>query len=130
MRTQKIQSERAVKAVQAQYNDMKKQSDAIQLRDEAIEKEVADVQSQISALDDKLYMSDRNLEIMVQIKQGQNELLQDDVVTDYSDGVLIPQKMVEDLNDQIKALGAEGANPAQDQELEKVSTTYNGRRII
>ena len=109
LRTQKIQSERAVKAVQAQYNDMKKQSDAIQLRDEAIEKEVADVQSQISALDDKLYMSDRNLEIMVQIKQGQNELLQDGVVTDYSDGdgVLIPQKMVEDLNDQIKALGAE-----------------------
>merc|ERR1711988_627946 len=93
LRTQKIQSERAVKAVQAQYNDMKKQSDAIQLRDEAIEKEVADVQSQISALDDKLYMSDRNLEIMVQIKQGQNELLQDGVVTDYSDGVLIPQKM-------------------------------------
>ena len=44
---------------------------------------------------------------MIKIKQGQNELLQQSVVTDFSNGVLVNQGCVMDLNNRIKALGAE-----------------------
>jgi len=107
LRTQKIRSETAVKALQVQYSDMKKQSDAIQAKDATIEAGVATLQAQIEKLEDKLNLSDRNLEVMIKIKQGQNELLQQSVVTDFSNGVLVNQGCVMDLNNRIKALGAE-----------------------
>lgn len=107
LRTMKIRSEKAAKAMQAQYTEMKRQSDAIQAKDAAMEAEVCDLRAQIGKLEAKLNLSDRNLEVMVKIKQGQNELLQDSVVTDFSSGVLIHQSRVQDLNNEIKSLGAE-----------------------
>ena len=46
-----------VKALQVQYSDMKKQSDAIQAKDATIEAGVATLQAQIEKLEDKLNLS-------------------------------------------------------------------------
>ena len=48
-----------------------------------------------------------DLEVQVKLKQGQVEVDQAAVVTDYGDSLLLPTSMIEDLNQQIKASGAQ-----------------------
>mmetsp|Transcript_21577 Transcript_21577/g.67667 ORF Transcript_21577/g.67667 Transcript_21577/m.67667 type:complete len:1591 (+) Transcript_21577:89-4861(+) len=49
----------------------------------------------------------RNAEFLLQLQQGQDEIDQETVVTDYTDAVLIPTTVVMKENDTIKRLGAE-----------------------
>ncbi|CAN0517944.1 unnamed protein product, partial [Ectocarpus sp. 8 AP-2014] len=48
-----------------------------------------------------------NIEVLVKLKQGQDEVPQGAVVTDYGDSVLIPSAIVNHTNEEIRKLGGE-----------------------
>merc|ERR1712093_58951 len=50
---------------------------------------------------------DKNLDILVALKQGQDEIAQDPVTTNYSDSMLVNRQIVEVINADIVKLGKE-----------------------
>jgi len=62
-----------------------------------------------TALERKLFTSEQNIDMMVRLRQGQDEVEQQAVVTDYTNAVLIPVSIVHAINQEIQRLGAEQA---------------------
>ena len=52
-------------------------------------------------------LANANLEVLVKLKQGHDEMESDLVVTDYSDAALIPRAFVDSANSEILKLGSE-----------------------
>ncbi|KAJ1448951.1 hypothetical protein M885DRAFT_590664 [Pelagophyceae sp. CCMP2097] len=69
--------------------------------------DVLDVAAERRALAESVNLSNRNCEILVRLKQGQDEVEQEAVVTDYGDAVLIPAALVHTVNLEIRRLGLE-----------------------
>ena len=51
------------------------------------------------------FMHVHNVEVLLKLKQGQVEILQAPVLTDYSDAALIDRNVIEELNHHITQLG-------------------------
>lgn len=107
LRKAKIVKEAEVKTQTALFNEMKKQVDALLEQEAGLASEMASLEAEKDALTSKVKLADRNLEMLVWLKQGQNELQQEAMVTDWSEGLLIPTTRVSKCNDTIKALGAD-----------------------
>ncbi len=52
-------------------------------------------------------LANANLELLIKLKQGCDEMESDSVVTDYSDAALIPRAMVDSANSDILKQGSE-----------------------
>ena len=55
-------------------------------------------------LQERKTMSDLDIEIQLLLKQGQVEVDSQEFVVSFSDAVLVPRKIIEDLNKHIKVL--------------------------
>jgi len=105
LRSRKIRSEHAVKTHAVKVNEMKKEAEGLSHKQKSLERDLQALRGEIQMLEDKVHLNDRNLEILVLLKQEQNEMQQDRLVTDYHRGILLPVGRLEQLNDEIKSLG-------------------------
>jgi hypothetical protein len=72
---------------------------------EVIRVETEHVMEAITQFLDYKYLNIYNVELLLDLKQGQVEIPQAPIVTNYSDAVLLHRSVVEALNEQVKDLG-------------------------
>lgn len=89
---------RSLKEMQALVQSVLDESDSIKAE---MEKTVADLNQFIEYKFRNIY----NLECLFEFKQGQVEVPQAPIVTNYNDAVLVHRSVVENLNEQVKHLG-------------------------
>lgn len=89
---------RSLKEMQALVQSVLDESDSIKAE---MEKTMADLNQFIEYKFRNIY----NLECLFEFKQGQVEVPQAPIVTNYNDAVLVHRSVVENLNEQVKHLG-------------------------
>ena len=58
-------------------------------------------------LNERISLSSVNIEVLLKLKQGRDEVKPEAVVTEYSDALVIPEAIVSELNLKIRELGNE-----------------------
>ncbi|ORY39430.1 WD40 repeat-like protein [Rhizoclosmatium globosum] len=104
LRDRKIASEVEVKITQHALSDFQAIHQNVNDEAERIRKETDKVMSDLAAFAEYRFHTTYNPETLFELKQGQVEVPQAPVVTDYSDAELIHRSVVEKLNDNIVAL--------------------------
>lgn len=107
LRTQKIESEHAVKKQSALVADITGYSSALKSLCTQIESRINAIEKSISSLELKISRDAVNYQILAQLKQGHDEVKQAAVVTDYGDAVLVDRRVVEGVNRELRRLGNE-----------------------
>lgn len=104
-RERKITIEKDAFYALSRYQEMQVVVQSVIDESEKIRIEVDNLTSDLNQLMDYKFHSFFNVESLVSLKQGQVEIPQASVVTDYTDAVLIHRGFVERLNESIVALG-------------------------
>jgi len=107
LRVVKVQKEAQVKAATAKHAELKKQLDALAAVGDALSTDVTSRKALLRKLTSSMALSGEDVEVLVKLRQGQDEVEQDAVVTDYSGAMLISVAIVEKVNTSIKELGGE-----------------------
>jgi chromosome segregation ATPase len=107
LRIQKINSENQLAVKSRELKAMQDQLFALEAQEKAVETQIADLEAEKAGLEDRIERYDVNLEVLVAVKQGQDEIVQDPVTTDYSDAMLVDRSVVEVTNEAIVKLGKE-----------------------
>ncbi|KAJ3329183.1 Cilia- and flagella-associated protein 43 [Blyttiomyces sp. JEL0837] len=105
IRDKKISSEADVRNAYKKVSEMQQLLQSALDENERIRKEMDKATLELSNFMDYKFHNTYNLESLIQLKQGQVEVPQAPVVTDYSDAALLHRSVVEKLNDNIVALG-------------------------
>ena len=58
-------------------------------------------------MNERISLSSVNIEVLLKLKQGRDEVKPEAVVTEYSDALVIPEAIVSELNLKIRELGNE-----------------------
>ena len=106
-RRAKIASEEEIKRRASVLDEMGIEYDRLQNVSKIANDECAEVAYELDELKSMRQMDLLNLEVLVKLKQGQVEVEQAAVVTDYADAVLINKRVVHKLNAQIFEKGGE-----------------------
>lgn len=105
LRIAKIEKEIAIRAATLEQAEIKKNYDDVQSAVSELESTIAQLEQARENTIMAIQKADTDVELVVRIKQGQDEVVRDAVVTDYSDALLIPCSIVETHNDTIKSMG-------------------------
>ena len=89
------------------YNDIKKKLESLSADADEIVAEAISLRSQRDSILERLVELDRDLDVVVAVKQGQDEVDSQGVVTDYGDAKLIPTSVIRKFNSRITELGKE-----------------------
>lgn len=107
LRTARIEKEIEGKLLSIEFSKLKQKLERLDAEDSVIVTCISDIKSSrdlaVSALKDL----DANLDVIVRLRQGQDEVDKDAVVTDYSDALLVPIAVLTKYNSRIKELGRE-----------------------
>lgn len=107
LRIQKINSENQLSVKSRDLKEMQDQLIALETQERALEDQITELENEKSSLAERIQFYDLNLEVLVAVKQGQDEIVQDPVTTDYSDAMLVNRDVVEVTNEAIVKLGKE-----------------------
>ena len=107
LRFLRIQKEIDEKMFQFRLIDVKSRMDEVQAQDTSIDNKLQILNSSLQTMKQNNNSSDNNLEIIVALKQGQDEVDKDSLVTDYSQALLIPTSIIHKYNGTINHLGKE-----------------------
>jgi len=107
LRIQKINSENQLSVKSRDLKEMQDQLIALETQERALEDQITELENEKSSLAERIQFYDLNLEVLVAVKQGQDEIVQDPVTTDYSDAMLLNRDVVEVTNEAIVKLGKE-----------------------
>ncbi|KAJ3037135.1 Cilia- and flagella-associated protein 43 [Rhizophlyctis rosea] len=105
LRDRKIAAEQDVKTSLARFNETQAMVQAVLEESERIRIETDRMTADLNAFMEYRFLGTWDLEGIFVLKQGQVEVPQAPVVTDYTDAVLIHRGVVERLNENIVALG-------------------------
>ncbi|KAJ3215758.1 Cilia- and flagella-associated protein 43 [Clydaea vesicula] len=105
LRDRKIALEKEVFIAFNRFQEMQTLVQAVLDESERIKQETDVLTSDLNQFLEYKFHSTYNVENLFQLKQGQVEISQEPVVTDYSDAVLIHRGQVERLNESIAGLG-------------------------
>jgi hypothetical protein len=105
LRSAHIQKQIEFSASTTAYNALKKKLDELLVEEVVLTQNVKMLHTTRDEIVKNIEMSDKNLQCVVAIRQGQDEVDKDVVVTDYSDSILIPVHVVNKYNARIKELG-------------------------
>jgi len=106
-RNAKIASEEELKSVTSVQSEMTAFHSLLAAEDERIRNKVEELTSTLSTREAQVVRGAWNLELPFKLKQGQVEVEEAAVVTDYGDALLIHRSEVSDLNMEIRRLGRE-----------------------
>lgn len=107
LRTQKIESELELRKSRRNLSDLEAALTELGDQLDLAEDKIAEVQNRRELLLEQRAVAGSNLELLVRLQQGQDEMESEGVVTDYSDAILINRRVVEEANSSIRALGSE-----------------------
>jgi len=107
LRQNKWKTEQELDAAYRANRVAQKQFDRVSLQETALTEIIEGLDKRKDGLLEKDYVLGQTLEVLTLFKQGQDEVEQGAVVTDYSDCKLIPLSLIRDTNALIKELGAE-----------------------
>ncbi|KAI9330069.1 hypothetical protein BDR26DRAFT_825041 [Obelidium mucronatum] len=105
LRDRKILSEIETKIAYRQFSEFQTIAQSVNDENERIRRETDKVMSDLASFAEYRFHTTYNPETLFELKQGQVEVPQAPVVTDYSDAELIHRSVVEKLNDNIVSLG-------------------------
>lgn len=91
----------------ATLTEMQAQLAVLKSRHEAAKAGIEKAERERDRIEQARELAGGNLELLVRVKQGQDEMESDTVVTDYSNALLIPRSHVETTNSEIVGLGGE-----------------------
>ena len=107
LRTQRIQKEIEEKLLLIRLFDIKQRLDEMKITENELDSELVSLNESLSVLKrDKVFLK-TNQEIVVSLKQGQDEVDVDSLVTDYENAMLLPTSVVNKYNSMIQQLGKE-----------------------
>jgi len=107
LRVHQIQKEIDEIKMVAAYEDERKKLDALVAEESAVARDIEVLLRQAATIRTELVSMQENIDVVVTLKQGQDEIASNAVVTDYSKSVLLPVEVVRKYNLRIKELGAE-----------------------
>ena len=108
-RNAKVVSEEDLRLETAKLAEMTAYLTTLSAQDEKLKTRIADVIEELRVRRETELRASWNLELPFKLKQGQIEVEEAAVVTDFSDALLIHRSSVTSLNNQIRAQGAEKA---------------------
>eukprot|EP00002_Diphylleia_rotans_P030276 TRINITY_DN620_c0_g1_i6.p1 TRINITY_DN620_c0_g1~~TRINITY_DN620_c0_g1_i6.p1 ORF type:complete len:1590 (-),score=396.80 TRINITY_DN620_c0_g1_i6:241-5010(-) len=104
-RAMKIESEAELKKHTTILNDMTRYYNQVTEEDQELQDEIERILRELSEFRDIRVREASNLDVLFKLKQGQLEVEQAAVVTDYADAVFIHRAVVQELNHSIRQLG-------------------------
>ncbi|KAL7754306.1 hypothetical protein RI367_000287 [Sorochytrium milnesiophthora] len=104
-RNRKVDSEREVKNAQFRLGETQTIVQTLMQRMERLNAEAEHLSGELSDFMEYRFLSMYNMDNLFELKQGQVEVAQAPVVTDYSSAALIDRHMVESVNERIVELG-------------------------
>jgi hypothetical protein len=106
-RMQRIEKEIQTKKLSITLSEFKSQYDFLLGEEASIDKTIAAARVQRDQLIKMGQELESDVQVLATMRQGQDELVQDAAVTDYSDAILIPKSIVSTFNNRIKDIGKE-----------------------
>jgi len=106
-RTQKLQSEETLKEVQGTLSQMQEYQQLVKATDDKLRSRIDVLASTLGERREHELREDWNLELPFKLKQGQVEVEEAAVVTDYGGALLIHRDNVAELNGSVRQLGHE-----------------------
>jgi WD40 repeat protein len=107
LRTGRIEKEIEEKSLTNELYETKTKLQVLDDEEVKFSQQVNESRGQRDQSQDKLKNVETNLDIIVYLFQGQDEVDSDSVVTDYSSGILIPVDVINKFNSRIKELGGD-----------------------
>ena len=106
LRTKKIQHELVVKEMQQKLQGMQRHLDSLKIAQSKCDARIEATTEKLKGLKENLRFSNENAELVIKMLQGQDEIAQQPIISDYKDAVLIPRGVVETLNVSVRELGS------------------------
>jgi WD40 repeat protein len=110
MRMAKIAGEKEIKKRMVHFTELKRQAEVLESADNNSAQKIKLLQLELEAVKKRREFESRNLEALILMKQGQDEVEQEAVVTEYGDAVLVRRTVVEEKNAGIEKLGKDKVN--------------------
>ena len=110
LRTARLEKEIEAKVFQIEFNELRAKMDQLTAEDSVLTSCIGDLRDVRESIVQELAYYENNLEVIVCIKQGNDEIDQDAVISSYENGLLIPCSVVEKFNKKIKNHGKEKIN--------------------
>lgn len=107
LRTTRIEKEIEAKTLSIELADLKTKLDFLDLEESILVSSMNDMKATRELLLTELNDLNNNIDMIICLRQGQDEADKDAVVTDYSDALLIPVEILNKYNFRIKELGKE-----------------------
>lgn len=107
LRTARIEKEIEGKVLSIEFSKLKQKLEHLDTEESVLATCISDIKSSRDVAVNALTDLDANLDIIVRLRQGQDEVDKDAVVTDYSDALLLPVSVLSKYNVRIKELGRE-----------------------
>jgi hypothetical protein len=105
LRLAKLEKEIEAKKLQLRYGELKGRLDIMHAEELILEANMRSSRSNKEELTAGLRALGQDLEVVVVLKQGQDEANNDAIVTDYNDATIMPVSVVQRFNARIKELG-------------------------
>ena len=110
LRTARIEREIAEKELMETYIDKKNKLDDLVQDEQAAAKRMEEMRDNIKVVKNELDDLLKNIQVIVSLRQGSDEVDTDAVITDYSKSILIPTNVVDKYNKRVKELGSDKIN--------------------
>lgn len=107
LRNKKIVKEEMLSSATANQNRLKSKYDESLGMLNTNSADINELEVQQASMQAKLEVSENNTEVLIRVRQGQDELEQEAVVTEYCDAVLLPVETISIINKEIRRLGTE-----------------------
>ena len=107
LRNIRIEKEITSKRMAIEYGELRRKLDDLTNEESALVSVIGSLRQTRDEALAYLESIETNLEVLVCLKQGQDEVEKDAVVTEYADAVLVPTAVVDKYNIRIKELGKE-----------------------
>ena len=119
LRHQKIEKENEILRKKVVLAEMAKHQEKASERDSFLAIKFEEILREFRQFHEKQLLESLDLELLLKLKQGQVEVEQAAVVTDYSSSYLLPMTDIESLNMVIRSLGKEQVNLLKDMKNTK-----------
>ena len=110
LRTERIEKEIEAKVLEMEYKELKATMDQLGSEDSILSSCINDLREMHEATSNELKYLETNLEAVICLKQGNDEVDKDAVVSNYDEGLMLPCSVVEKFNKKIKGHGKEKIN--------------------
>lgn len=106
-RKSKMQKENEISFAESRVQALEPHLAVFQSNSNCLKGEIQTMDHKRAKVQGRILGAEHNIDLLVQLKQEQDEVEQEAVVTDYSDAVLMPLSVVNGINDEIRRLGSE-----------------------